>query len=158
MTNTRELIDDPPKNYVCTKCPYLDEITPAAADIIDQQNREIDSLKDEIEALRNPWLEVWFPVFDGEIDIGAMVVTMINQMDEPMMSGILVDIEGYAEEAEINIPAETFGVKFKATKFSHHQGQMSFPETCQWDFPPHWEMDFNLIEFDIPPAPIKEEG
>lgn len=39
-------------------------------------------------------------------------------------------------------------VDFLATNISRNEGQMSFPETGQWDFPPHIEMDIEVINID----------
>jgi len=39
-------------------------------------------------------------------------------------------------------------IDFIAKNVSHQEGQMSFPETGQWDFPPHYEMDISVIKIN----------
>ncbi len=38
-----------------------------------------------------------------------------------------------------------FEVNFIAENVSYCEGQMTFPETGQWDFEPHYEMDLRIL-------------
>lgn len=39
-------------------------------------------------------------------------------------------------------------IDFELTNLSWFDGQMSFPETCQWDIAPHWEFDFKVVKHE----------
>jgi len=39
-------------------------------------------------------------------------------------------------------------VDFIAKNITHQEGQMTFPETGQWDFPPHYEMDITITKIE----------
>jgi hypothetical protein len=52
-------------------------------------------------------------------------------------------------------------VNFLVTNMSRNEGQMSFPETGQWDFPPYIEMDIEVIKINdgsVDEAPELFEG
>ncbi len=59
------------------------------------------------------------------------------------------ELSPYLQEAFINPPKEAHTAIFRFSKFSHQEGQMSFPETGQWDFPPHWEMEVEVIGYMV---------
>lgn len=46
-------------------------------------------------------------------------------------------------------------VNYLISNMVHQDGQMSFPETGQWDFPPYWEFDFKILKIEYIPC---EEG
>lgn len=39
-------------------------------------------------------------------------------------------------------------VGFEITNISWDDGQMTFPETGQWDYPPHWEYGVTIVEIE----------
>ena len=40
-------------------------------------------------------------------------------------------------------------IEFTLSNISFNEGQMSFPETGQWDFPPHFEFVFTVTKNEI---------
>lgn len=106
-------------------------------------------------ALVMPYLECWILVDkDGattsqeEFGIG-----IINGFDFGLVCAaekdIFESVRDYFDDSDI--PENTVSALFRVTNIIHNDGQMTFPETGQWDFPPHWEMDLEFIKFESIP-------
>lgn len=97
-------------------------------------------------------MKVSLMIVDGESPDDSYVgIGMINGLDyraiEDMRRDLLESMEAYVVDAEV--PEGAVMANFEASNFSYEEGQQTFPETCQWDFPPHWEMDLKFEGFDI---------
>jgi len=93
---------------------------------------------------------------DSEDEYGIGVV---NGLSYDMITDAKKDIfeSMQCELNEISIPSGAFSAEFTATEFSHEEGQMTFPETGQWDFAPHWEMKLKLNGFSCMPDELINE-
>jgi len=108
------------------------------------------------------WFDAWAILDNGELNgelsgreetgIGSIHGVEFEWVREIYDNG---ELWCYMEQVEIDPPANAIVVNFKVSNLSAQEGQMSFPETGQWDFPPHTEMDIEVIGYDImPPLPI----
>ena len=50
---------------------------------------------------------------------------------------------------EKTFPPGTLCVNFVASNLVHQEGQMSLPETGQWDFLPYWEHDIEMTGVEV---------
>ena len=97
-----------------------------------------------------PSLNSWIIINkDGSTETGG--TGMINGVDFnqvcQMEGNIYEEMENILED--IKIPKDAIGASFLMSDFVHEEGQMTFPETGQWDFPPHWTMEGILLGWDI---------
>ena len=79
------------------------------------------------------------------------MIGMVNNIDfqilceiQSTLTDTLMDC-GFAEP----LPGNAICAHFVLTNFKYQEGQQTFPETGQWDFPPHWEMDIELTGYDV---------
>ena len=94
---------------------------------------------------------------DGVIDktcsgMGYVYGLHYGKLDDIFEAAIsCFEEEGLVENFE---PIVNGYVRFTATNVSWDEGQMSFPEAGQWDFPPHWEMDITIDNVDMFPEDV----
>ena len=82
---------------------------------------------------------------DGTIDRSCSGMGYVYGLHCGELEDILDAAISYFEDGDFEFEGIKFGmVDFIATKVIKQDGQMSFPETGQWDFPPHWEMDIRV--------------
>ena len=122
---------------------------------------EIDALATRLQAQQpeaEAWFEAWAILENGELSdkdetgIGTIHGVEFEWIREIYDNG---ELWCYMEQVEIDPPANAIVVNFRVSNLSAQEGQQSFPETGQWDFPPHTEMDVEVIGYDIvPPQPI----
>ena len=78
-------------------------------------------------------------------------VGMINGIEQSVIFGADEDtfetLEALLTDREI--PSGVTGVVVTVSKFHFEEGQMTFPETGQWDIAPYWEMDMAIKHFEI---------
>lgn len=107
----------------------------------------------EIEQLRVPYFEAWAILVDGKInpdfDDDEFGIGLVHDLNFGDLQYAMRDLFDYMLDMDITPPDGAYCVNFRVTNLSHESGQMSFPETGQWDFPPHWEMDVEIIGYDI---------
>jgi len=97
--------------------------------------------------------EVHAIIEDGKISPheDELCVGLIHNVEWLVVTKILEDLENLHESiSEIKLPPvkkpdTRISATFKVFNIQHVEGQMSFPETGQWDFLPHWEYDVELI-------------
>jgi len=82
-------------------------------------------------------------ILDGCISIGiinGLTLCSVLKIQEALDDLILNDFD-----VECLDEFGAFQVDFIAENVSYCDGQMSFPETGQWDFEPHYEMDLRVL-------------
>lgn len=83
---------------------------------------------------------------DGNIEQDMSGIGYIYGLHYNSVEDIFKNTLAYFEEGILEgfTPKKNSIVEFNAINILYQEGQMSFPETCQWDFPPHWEMDIEI--------------
>lgn len=98
---------------------------------------------------------------DGKIDRDCSSASMLYNVHygqvEDILDELLIDnfydhgtdyFESLAiDDEEVRLTGNGC-IEFELTNLSWFDGQMSFPETCQWDIEPHWEFDFKVIKHE----------
>jgi len=121
--------------------------------IFHPDNRDSGNPSNGVLVDRGPHLEYWAPIHDGKLTAHReeCSVGMINGIEQGVIFGaeddLFESLEALLEGKEI--PEKAFGVSVIVSNFCHEDGQMTFPETGQWDFPPYWEMDMKIKGFDV---------
>lgn len=91
----------------------------------------------KISVLETPW-ESDTPFIIGEVHgLDFHLVEQFYKNDDLIHS---------LQELEIEWEDENQPVEIKVHSLSWFEGQMSFPETNQWDFPPSWEFELEIIK------------
>lgn len=94
-------------------------------------------------------MEGWLLFDDGKIDEECSGIGMIWGVHAGNIEEILEEFIKNIKEGDIEIDLSGVGcVNFEINNIFHCEGQMTFPETCQWDFPPYWEFDFKILEIE----------
>ena len=94
-------------------------------------------------------------VDDGEVNFDNLskddlVIGLINGVEFHQVINMESDLyESAVEEIPDKLPDDAISIKFIASGFCHQEGQMTFPETGQWDFPPYWEVHIQLDGYDV---------
>jgi hypothetical protein len=92
----------------------------------------------------------WLVYDDGVIDKSCSGIGYIYGLHCSDLDGVFDAVVRYFEDGDFEFEAIEHGsVDFIATNVIHQDGQMSFPETGQWDFPPHWEMDIEVAKVEL---------
>lgn len=87
---------------------------------------------------------------DGSIDKESSGIKDIYGLHCGSLDEVLNSALGYFADNLVEIePIKGGCVTFTAKNVVHQDGQMTFPETGQWDFPPYWEMDISIDEVTI---------
>ena len=99
-----------------------------------------------------PSFEGWAMLIDGKLEDEMYGIGLINgvhygYLDE-ILNSLKESIEVYLADIIDDLPFNC-SVDFCATNISRNNGQMSFPETGQWDFKPYMEMDIEVINISI---------
>lgn len=80
---------------------------------------------------------------DGKYD--WLAPGLVNGVTFPEVEGVITEIEIDPREFfEWDSPG-VWIVKYFVSNITFEQGQMSLPETGQWDFPPHFEFEVKRI-------------
>ena len=90
---------------------------------------------------------VWYDDGKSNPDPDMSFMTVVNGLQylqlEDMFKGAL---SYFTDDGLLDLePPKSGYVTFKATNISYDKGQMTFPETGQWDFCPYWEMDIQVL-------------
>lgn len=80
---------------------------------------------------------------DGEYE--WLVPMIVNGIEFNMVDGASDEMMAEPSEYFEWLKPGTWIVKYFVSNVSHEPGQMSFPETGQWDFPPHFEFDIKQV-------------
>lgn len=99
-------------------------------------------------------LEGWLWFENGKLDKECSGVGMIYKAYYGTIESILKDLyyaySDYIDDEEtLDKILEYKGgviVDYLISNMVHQDGQMTFPETGQWDFPPYWELDFKILK------------
>ncbi len=101
------------------------------------------------------YFDAWAIIYDGkvteskdEIGIGVVSGYTFQVMADLLDSGELYEAMCLDE---IEIPDGAIAINFRGTNLYREEGQMTFPETGQWDFPPYWMFDLKVTGFDYLP-------
>lgn len=98
------------------------------------------------------YIETWALLENGKLSHpDEMGISMIYGFGLDEIESMKSNIFEEMECAEFVAPDDATSIRFRIGNFAHQAGQMSFPETGQWDFPPHWEMECVVIGIDYPP-------
>ena len=102
------------------------------------------------------WFKAWAIIGDdGELlSREERGIGVIYGMDQAEIDDLIGDLWGGIEEMDLDVPCGAHCAEFIVKNPVHQEGQMSFPETGQWDFPPHWEMDIKVISYEVEDATI----
>jgi len=94
-------------------------------------------------------MEGWILFDDHKIDEECSGIGMVYGVHmghvEQIFEEAIRDIN--VNNIEIDLSG-TGCVNFEINNITYCEGQMTFPETGQWDFPPHWEFDFKVLEIE----------
>ena len=93
---------------------------------------------------------VWYDDGEANPDPDMSFMTIVNglnygELDDMFKSALIYFIDEIVEGLE---PPKSGCVTFRATNISYDEGQMTFPETGQWDFCPYWEMDIQVLKVE----------
>ena len=92
----------------------------------------------------------WLMYEGGVIDKSCSGMGYVYGLHCGELDDIFKAALSYFEDGDFEFEEIEFGmVDFTATKVVHQDGQMSFPETGQWDFPPHWEMNITVTKVEL---------
>lgn len=105
----------------------------------------------QVEITIKPNLTCWAMLINGKLEedmygIGLINGVYYNDLDE-IHNSLKESIECYLVDIIDDLPLNC-SVDFLVTNMRHNEGQMSFPETGQWDFCPYIEMDLEIIKID----------
>ncbi len=122
------------------------------ADRADAAEATCATLTKEVEERdRAEYIEAWAVLdcsgkFSHRDEAG---IGIVHGVDYGQVEYMLDEVISYMEDADFDAPKGADIVSFRLENFSHQEGQMTFPETGQWDFPPHWEMDIEVIGYRV---------
>lgn len=95
------------------------------------------------------YLNYWVILHDGTVDVGS--ISTIHGLDYNQCcqceDSLLEQAGEIIEDSDIPTDAEI--VNFRVNDFCWFEGQMSFPETGQWDFPPEWHFDMKITGYEL---------
>lgn len=95
--------------------------------------------------IEEKYLNYWVVLADdGKVDTGD--ISTIYGLDYNQCTQCIDALLEMAQDVinDNDIPSDTLSVEFKVTNFEWFEGQMTFPETGQWDFAPGWEFDMEI--------------
>ena len=94
-------------------------------------------------------VEGWILIYEGELQYDeTMGLGKINGVQFQTCCDLLENdlIKDAIEDTDFKAEKRDGVVEFVITNLKWDKGQMSFPETGQWDFPPHWEFDIEITK------------
>jgi len=97
-----------------------------------------------------PCFEFWAILEDHELKEDMWGIGIINGLHYSELDEIHDELKDYIID-QFDVKNEfppNCSIDFLAENVTHEEGQMSFPETGQWDFPPHYEMDISVIKIE----------
>jgi hypothetical protein len=89
--------------------------------------------------------EFWAIIEDSKLDDDMYGIGIINGIHAATLDQIHEELKHYILDLIDRFPSHSV-VDFIAENVCHEGGQMSFPETGQWDFPPHYSMDIKVVK------------
>jgi len=119
----------------------LDEARYSATDYAMKLGRANEKLAEARESYVIIWL--------NELSLDIITLMYGNNVNlNNVFYGLLED-QGFIDGIEAflhdeNLELGDSGLELKISSLSKQEGQMSHPETGQWDFPPYWECDIEL--------------
>lgn len=99
-------------------------------------------------------IEGWLMYIDGKIDRECSGAGMIYGVHYGQVEQIIDEaVEYFSDYFADDLPEdyEISGngiIDFEIKNISYFDGQMSFPETGQWDIAPHWEFDAKITKHE----------
>ena len=114
-----------------------------------EDKEQSDIKASPVEAVVMPSFEFWAVLTDGELEDEMYGIGIINGLHYNQIDELHNDLKDYIIDLKDDYPLNCI-IDFLATNISYNEGQMSFPETGQWDFPPHYEMDIQVIQYKVP--------
>ena len=107
--------------------------------------RENEELRRQFAEARESYIIIWL----NELSLDMIVVMYGNNVKlNDVYYGLLEDqgfidsIEQFLIDEELSLDGN--GLELKISSLIKQEGQMSFPETGQYDFSPYWECDIEL--------------
>ena len=114
-----------------------------------EKQEQSEKTASPVDAVVIPSFEFWAVLTDGELGDEMYGIGIINGLHYSQLDDIHKELKDYIIDLKDDYPPNCI-IDFLATNISYSEGQMSFPETGQWDFPPHYEMDIQVIKFSEP--------
>lgn len=95
---------------------------------------------------------IWYEngVFDRDMSGVGMLYNVHYNTVEAIVENVFKCPEDFLEDI-LGDEGKFVGsgyIDFELTNLEWDRGQMTFPETGQWDFAPHWEFDFNVVKHE----------
>lgn len=112
--------------------------------------------------MSNASLEGWLLYSRGEIERDVSGAGMIYGVHAGAIDNILNElIDNFGDYFDGQMQndcelTESGCIDFKLENIHWNEGQMSFPETGQWDFAPHWEFNAKITKHEKWPDYICE--
>ena len=127
-------------------------ITSRGFEDLNHENEQLKAKLKRVEGLKakteDSYAELWCPIEDGKPDSDLLCIGLVRNMLWDELSAAYEDLKEEVVEMGMEIPDGAYGVVLHLKGMEWRPGQMSFPETCQWDFPPHYEFDIEIVRFD----------
>lgn len=95
--------------------------------------------------------EFWVIITDHKVEDCHFGMGVINGLHAAEIDQIEVELKEIFDadfDIDCDFPANC-AVDLVAENITYEQGQMSFPETGQWDFPPHYEIDMRVTYIEL---------
>lgn len=116
---------------------------------MNKQTTKNGGTSDNLNSLVRPSIEGW-GLFNSEgiFHKDEIGLGLINGVNFESCCQLLEELKDGLEDFFTPEKKVEGLIEFKITNLSWDDGQMTFPETGQWDYPPHWEYDIDW-EYDI---------
>ena len=96
---------------------------------------------------------------DGTIDEECSGIFMIYGLNYNCLDDIFKEAMVYIGEILNDLDHENIHLlEFKATNVNYDDGQISFPESGAYDYPPHWEMEIEITNTVYTQTKIEAEA
>jgi len=91
--------------------------------------------------------EFWATLVDHELRDEMYGIGIIYGIHSSEFDQIHEELKDYIREIIEDFPPNCT-INGMAKNVTYEEGQMSFPETGQWDFPPHYDMDISVVKVE----------
>lgn len=108
------------------------------------------------EKKNRPSFEFWAVIENGEIHDDMYGIGLMNGIHSSEIESLTAEIDTYLAVSIDEFP-DNATLHFLATNVFFEEAQQTFPETCALDFPPHWEMDVEIIKTELFNTAIAEQ-
>ena len=121
-----------------------------------KETKKIADGSDRLDELVRPSLEGW-GLFSkhGLFHKDEIGLGIINGVNFEVCCQLLEELKDSLEDFFKPEEEKEGLIEFTISNLSWDDGQMTFPETGQWDFPPHWEYDIEITKTEYFPEESK---